>query len=147
MNEIDRIIRTALAEDIGWGDITTRACIMPGSQSRAELVAKEDFVLAGIDVAGQVFAAIDSANLQMAQLRMNGRFAQLQQGILDKAAAQHQSRHTRADGRQGQRGSQLVAKHVAQREPQHARHSTISMTAHRNEDSERPTAHVLIGFA
>jgi nicotinate-nucleotide pyrophosphorylase (carboxylating) len=48
MFEIDRIIRTALQEDIGPGDITTLATIEPGTTSRAELVAKEDFVLAGI---------------------------------------------------------------------------------------------------
>jgi nicotinate-nucleotide pyrophosphorylase (carboxylating) len=72
MNEIDRIIRTALAEDIGWGDITTRACIEAGSQSRAELVAKEDFVLAGIDVAAQVFAAVD-ATVSFEKLREDGR--------------------------------------------------------------------------
>ena len=72
MNEIDRIIRTALAEDIGWGDITTRACIEPESQSRAELVAKEDFVLAGIDVAAQVFSAVD-ATVSFEKLREDGR--------------------------------------------------------------------------
>ena len=72
MNEIDRIIRTALAEDIGWGDITTRACIVPGSQSRAELVAKEDFVLAGIDVAAQVFTTVD-ATVSFEKLREDGR--------------------------------------------------------------------------
>jgi nicotinate-nucleotide pyrophosphorylase (carboxylating) len=72
MNEIDRIIRTALAEDIGWGDITTRACIEAGSQSRAELVAKEDFVLAGIDVAAQVFVAVDTT-VSFEKLREDGR--------------------------------------------------------------------------
>src|SRR5665647_1602668 len=72
MNEIDRIIRMALAEDIGWGDITTRACIAPGSLSQAELVAKEDFVLAGIDVAAQVFATVDAA-VSFEKLREDGR--------------------------------------------------------------------------
>ncbi|PLY03835.1 MAG: nicotinate-nucleotide diphosphorylase (carboxylating) [Desulfuromonas sp.] len=57
--EIQRIIRTALQEDIGIGDVTTRATIAPSSSSRAELVAKEDFVLAGIDVAAEVFRTID----------------------------------------------------------------------------------------
>ena len=72
MNEVDRIIRTALAEDIGWGDITTRACIAPGSLSQAELVAKEDFVLAGIDVAAQVFTTVDST-VSFEKLREDGR--------------------------------------------------------------------------
>ncbi len=60
MFEIQRIIQTALEEDIGLGDITTEVTITPGTMARAELVAKEDFVLAGIDVAGKVFKTVDS---------------------------------------------------------------------------------------
>lgn len=59
MFEIDRIIRNALQEDIGLGDITTRATVAEGTIVRAELVAKEDFILAGIDVARQVFTVLD----------------------------------------------------------------------------------------
>ncbi len=57
--ELQRIIRTALREDIGTGDVTTQSTVDPESIAQAELVAKEDFVLAGIDVAGQVFRALD----------------------------------------------------------------------------------------
>ena len=57
---IERLLRNALEEDIGSGDITTAATVPPGTVARAELVAKEDFVLAGIDVARQVFALIDA---------------------------------------------------------------------------------------
>jgi nicotinate-nucleotide pyrophosphorylase (carboxylating) len=60
MLETDRIIRNALQEDIGLGDVTTLATIESGTVSRAELVAKEDFVLSGIDVAGRVFSMLDS---------------------------------------------------------------------------------------
>ena len=60
MFEIERIVRTALEEDIGLGDITTEVTIAPETTSRAELVAKEDFMLAGIDVAGSVFKTLDS---------------------------------------------------------------------------------------
>jgi nicotinate-nucleotide pyrophosphorylase (carboxylating) len=59
--EIDRIIRQALREDIGMGDLTTMATIEPGTTARAELVAKEDFVLAGLAVARQVFKVLDPA--------------------------------------------------------------------------------------
>jgi len=61
MFEIQRIIETALQEDIGLGDITTEVTIAPETMARAELVAKEDFVLAGIDVAGQVFQTVNPA--------------------------------------------------------------------------------------
>lgn len=57
--EIERIVRTALAEDIGLGDVTTEVTIVQDSVARAELVAKEDFTLAGIDVAEVVFHTLD----------------------------------------------------------------------------------------
>jgi nicotinate-nucleotide pyrophosphorylase (carboxylating) len=60
MFAIDSIIRNALQEDIGTGDVTTLATIEPGTMARAELVAKEDFVLAGIDVARRVFQTLDA---------------------------------------------------------------------------------------
>jgi nicotinate-nucleotide pyrophosphorylase (carboxylating) len=60
MFAIDSIIRNALQEDIGPGDVTTLATIEPGLVARAELVAKEDFVLAGIDVARRVFRMLDA---------------------------------------------------------------------------------------
>lgn len=61
MFETDRIIRNALQEDIGLGDVTTLATIEADVPARAELVAKEDFILAGIDVAARVFALLDGA--------------------------------------------------------------------------------------
>ncbi len=60
MFEIQRIVQTALEEDIGLGDITTEVTITSGTTARAELVAKEDFILAGIDVAEKVFKTVDS---------------------------------------------------------------------------------------
>jgi len=59
MFEIERIVRQALQEDIGLGDITTQATVLPGTPARAELVAKQPFVLAGIEVAGEVFRQLD----------------------------------------------------------------------------------------
>lgn len=59
MFEIERIVRTALEEDIGLGDMTTEVTVAAGTMARAELVAKEDFVLAGIDVAAKVFSTLD----------------------------------------------------------------------------------------
>ena len=59
MFETDRIIRNALQEDIGLGDVTTLSTVEAGTISRAEMVAKEDFVLSGIDVAARVFALLD----------------------------------------------------------------------------------------
>lgn len=57
--ELQRIVETALREDIGTGDVTTQSTVDPATVSRAELVAKEDFVLAGIRVAEKVFRTLD----------------------------------------------------------------------------------------
>ncbi len=60
---LDPILRRALEEDIGTGDVTTQATIRSGTQASAELVAKEDFILSGIDVARRVFQllSVDTA--------------------------------------------------------------------------------------
>ncbi|MBD1401367.1 carboxylating nicotinate-nucleotide diphosphorylase [Pelovirga terrestris] len=57
--EIERIVRTALQEDIGLGDVTSLAVVAAETTVRAELVAKEDFVVAGLDVAAAVFHQLD----------------------------------------------------------------------------------------
>jgi nicotinate-nucleotide pyrophosphorylase (carboxylating) len=57
--ELEILIRTALEEDIGSGDITTSCTVPPGVQGEGRIVAKEPLVLAGIDVARQVFWAVN----------------------------------------------------------------------------------------
>lgn len=57
--EIDRIIEAALREDMPDGDITSESLIPTESISRAIFLAKEDGILAGIDVASRVFWKVD----------------------------------------------------------------------------------------
>jgi len=57
---VDKLIRTALNEDIGPGDVTTAATVTAGTMARAELIAKDEFVLAGINVARRVFETLDT---------------------------------------------------------------------------------------
>ncbi len=57
--EIDKIIDIALAEDTGYGDVTTEALIPPSLQGNASVLIKGDGVLAGIEVAMRVFQKID----------------------------------------------------------------------------------------
>lgn len=71
--EIDRIIQTALQEDIGSGDITTLSTVPKGTPAQAELVAKEDFYLSGIEVAQRVFTLLDS-HVAFEALREDGGF-------------------------------------------------------------------------
>ena len=44
-----------LQEDIGPGDVTSEATIRAESASEAVMLAKQDLVLAGLDVAGRCF--------------------------------------------------------------------------------------------
>jgi len=58
-NAIRGAILAALAEDIGPGDITTAAVVQADAQSRADIVANADGVIAGLDVAQMVFQTAD----------------------------------------------------------------------------------------
>jgi nicotinate-nucleotide pyrophosphorylase (carboxylating) len=58
---VRRIVREALEEDIGSRDITTEATVPEHLRSQAVLVAKQELVLAGLDVAAAVFKALDPA--------------------------------------------------------------------------------------
>lgn len=53
------LIDAALAEDIGEGDITTDAIVKGSESGKAELIAKEDMVVAGLFVAEAVFKKLD----------------------------------------------------------------------------------------
>jgi nicotinate-nucleotide pyrophosphorylase (carboxylating) len=57
--QIDDIIKRALDEDLGAGDITTGAIVDPRVKGKAVLLAKEDFVLAGSRVFARVFELLE----------------------------------------------------------------------------------------
>lgn len=61
MDHIDSLIRLALDEDMGDGDITTEATIDMDGTASAYIIAKEELILAGVDVAMRVFLALDPA--------------------------------------------------------------------------------------
>jgi nicotinate-nucleotide pyrophosphorylase (carboxylating) len=54
-----QVIKNAIEEDIGHGDVTSSLIIPEESESRALYVAKGDFVLAGIPFAREVFKVLD----------------------------------------------------------------------------------------
>lgn len=56
---IDRLIRQALEEDIGSGDVTTQALLDEATCVRAEIIAREEIVLCGIGIAESVFRECD----------------------------------------------------------------------------------------
>jgi nicotinate-nucleotide pyrophosphorylase (carboxylating) len=60
MHSIQHLIEIALKEDIGPGDVTTDTLIAPQQEGSGEIIAKEPLVIAGLDVARQVFVTLDS---------------------------------------------------------------------------------------
>ncbi len=59
MYSIQELIDVALKEDIGSGDITTESLVDSECMGQGRLMAKEAFVLAGLDVAKSVFSTLD----------------------------------------------------------------------------------------
>jgi nicotinate-nucleotide pyrophosphorylase (carboxylating) len=55
------LVRRALAEDVGGGDITTAGAIEGNRHARAVLLAKSRCVVAGLDVAFEAFRQLDPA--------------------------------------------------------------------------------------
>ena len=60
MHSIQHLIEIALEEDIGPGDVTTDTLIGHQQKGIGELIAKEPLVVAGLEVARQVFKYLDS---------------------------------------------------------------------------------------
>jgi len=58
--KLDQIVRHALIEDIGRGDITTQLTIPKDKKIEAYIEAKEPCVICGLDVAKKVFKTVDS---------------------------------------------------------------------------------------
>jgi nicotinate-nucleotide pyrophosphorylase (carboxylating) len=53
------VVRRALAEDLGWGDVTTEATVSPDQRARGVILAKSPCVIAGLDVAAEAFLQLD----------------------------------------------------------------------------------------
>ena len=58
---VDRIVATALEEDLGSGDLTTEACVPADAQAVAHAVARTAMVACGAVVAVRVFARVDTS--------------------------------------------------------------------------------------
>lgn len=59
-DDIDNLIRTALREDIGTGDLTTASTVGFDAVISGRYVMKDDGVVCGLDIVRRVFDAIDS---------------------------------------------------------------------------------------
>ncbi|MDO3644506.1 carboxylating nicotinate-nucleotide diphosphorylase [Mucilaginibacter sp. L3T2-6] len=58
---IDQFILNSLNEDVGDGDHTSLATIPAGTQGKAKLLVKDEGILAGVELAQEIFHIIDPA--------------------------------------------------------------------------------------
>jgi nicotinate-nucleotide pyrophosphorylase (carboxylating) len=70
-DSLARVIRDGLAEDVGGGDVTTRATVPADATATGELRLKAPGVLAGLGAFAAVFAALDPA-VQVEPLAQDG---------------------------------------------------------------------------
>ena len=60
-SQVRKLILMAIEEDIGHGDITTESIIGSHVTSTAQLITKEEIVLAGLEIFSQIFFIIDNS--------------------------------------------------------------------------------------
>ena len=60
MENVDKLIELAIAEDMPNGDITSENLVPESHSSFAQITAKEDLIICGLDVAKKVFKKIDT---------------------------------------------------------------------------------------
>ena len=68
---IDQYIQTFLQEDIGDGDHSTLACVPKTNSGSANLLVKEDGILAGIEIIKRVYELFDP-NIEFIQFKKDG---------------------------------------------------------------------------
>lgn len=75
-DSVRTLVKSALAEDIGSGDITTESLIGLDKVGRAQVVAKESCVVCGLEVASLVYLNLDPEVKFMASIREGDLVAQ-----------------------------------------------------------------------
>ena len=59
--QLEHLVREALAEDVGDGDHSTLSCIPANKKGKAVLKIKQDGILAGVEVAKKIFTIVEPA--------------------------------------------------------------------------------------
>ena len=73
-DRVRALVRAALDEDLGRGDLTTEVIVPESARARGELVAKQELIVAGMDVARAAFQALDPAARWEPEAREGDRF-------------------------------------------------------------------------
>jgi len=73
-DRVRSLVRAALDEDLGRGDITTEVTVPENARACGDLVAKQELIVAGMDVARAAFQALDPAVRWEPEAREGDRF-------------------------------------------------------------------------
>jgi nicotinate-nucleotide pyrophosphorylase (carboxylating) len=79
---IESLVLTALAEDVGGGDITTESAIPADLSATAGIIAKEPCVVAGLPLVAAVFAELD-ARVAVKPLVEDGDLVEIRQRVVE----------------------------------------------------------------
>ncbi len=79
---IQEIVKLALQEDLGDGDHTSLATIPSEAKGSAELLSKEDGIIAGLEVAAEVFHQVDKS-LKIRFFKKDGNIVRKGEKILE----------------------------------------------------------------
>jgi nicotinate-nucleotide pyrophosphorylase (carboxylating) len=69
--QLEHLVREALAEDVGDGDHSTLSCIPADKKGKAVLKIKQDGILAGVEVAKKIFTIVEPA-MHFQQYKQDG---------------------------------------------------------------------------
>ena len=73
--EIEDLVRRALAEDVGSGDATTTAIVPQGTPAKAAIMSRQTLVCAALPIAENVFRALDP-KMRIGCLHNDGSFVE-----------------------------------------------------------------------
>ena len=73
-DRVRQVVLSALDEDVGRGDLTTGVTVPESARSCGDLVAKQELIVAGMDVARAVFQALDPVVKWAPEAREGDRF-------------------------------------------------------------------------
>jgi nicotinate-nucleotide pyrophosphorylase (carboxylating) len=74
LERVRQVVRAALDEDLGRGDLTTESTVPEGQRAQGVLLAKQELVVAGLEVAVTAFRLLDPAVRWETEARDGDRF-------------------------------------------------------------------------
>src|SRR5437016_5216115 len=73
--ELNDLVRRAVAEDVGAGDATTLATVPPRAWATASILARQTLVCAGLPIVEKIFHALDPG-MQIECVHNDGSFVE-----------------------------------------------------------------------